>query len=264
MDGIGIHTGAPCRVVVHPAEPGLGRQFRSGGVTIPAHIEFVVDTTRCTTLGRDGIKISTVEHLLSALAGTGVDNCLIDVDGPEIPILDGSALPFVEAIRSAGIAPQPGPARMLHLTEPLRIAKGTSEANARPAPNLELTVSTEFDEWAEGAATVMAAGAGGMVEDYAESIAPARTFAFRREVDMLIAAGLAKGGSLDNALIISPPDTFSTPQRLRSEWCVHKMLDLIGDLALLNARLAMKIEAIRPGHGTNAILAKSILAQSRE
>src|SRR6186713_954831 len=114
LEGIGIHTGAQCRIVVHPTEPDTGRRFESGGVTIPARADCVVDTARCTTLGRDGVRISTVEHLLSALFGCGIDNARIEVFGPEIPILDGSAKPFVEAIRAAGVEVQNRPPREIH------------------------------------------------------------------------------------------------------------------------------------------------------
>ncbi len=262
VEGAGIHTGAFARVVVQPAQPGVGRVIRSAGRSFPAHIQYLVDTTRCTTLGIGGCTVSTVEHLLSALAGCGIDNCFIEVDGAEIPILDGSALPFAEEIRRAGIERQDAAARFVRLREPVAVSSGASELRAEPSGGLELEARTDFDEWPNGSATVKAVGEDGILVDYDERIAPARTFAFQREVEMLISAGLARGGSLDNALIISPPDTFSTPLRLPSEWCVHKLLDLIGDLALLNARPAMTITALRPGHRVNALLAQSIFDQN--
>ena len=264
LEGIGIHTGITGRVTVHPAEPGTGRRFRTNGVTIPAEVRYVVDTTRSTTLGLDGSRISTVEHVLSALAGCGIDNCTIDVEGPEIPILDGSALPFVEAIRSVGVVSQRVPARILRLSEPVSVTMGASEMRATPADTLHIEVTTKFDDWPEGAATLIAHGPDGIPSRYFEEIAPARTFAFRQEVESLIAAGLAKGGSLDNALIIDPPDTFSTPLRVPSEWCAHKLLDVTGDCALLNARLIMNLYACRPGHRINTAFARAILAQGRE
>jgi UDP-3-O-[3-hydroxymyristoyl] N-acetylglucosamine deacetylase len=264
IEGAGIHTGTMGRVVVHPAEANTGRLFQLNGVSIPAHVQFVVDTTRCTTLGRDGARVSTVEHLLSAMAGCGIDNCRIEVDGPEIPILDGSALPFAEAIQTVGIETQGVPPRYARVREPVVVTMGSSELRAEPGERFSLDVETEFDDWPEGAAALTASGKDGVLNGYAEHVAPARTFAFRREVEMLIAAGLAKGGSLDNALIITPPDNFSTPLRLPSEWCAHKMLDVIGDLALLNARLVMRIQARRPGHRVNTALAQALFAHSLE
>ena len=264
FEGVGIHTGAIARVVVHPADANTGRIFETGGVSIPARVQFVVDTMRCTTLGWNGARVSTVEHLLSALAGCGVDNCRILVEGPEIPILDGSALPLVEAILEAGIKGQGVPARCIGLREPVVVTNGSSRMCAEPSNEFAVEITTEFDEWPEGAATVSLRDADGAPERYRETIAPARTFAFRGEVEMLIAAGLVRGGSLDNALIITPPDSFSTPVRVPLEWCAHKLLDVIGDLALLDARLLMNIRGQRPGHRVNTALANAVLAQSRE
>jgi UDP-3-O-[3-hydroxymyristoyl] N-acetylglucosamine deacetylase len=264
IQGTGIHSGAAARVSVRPAAPDSGRVFRCGGVTIPAGVEYVVDTTRSTTLGSDGTRIGTVEHLLSALAGCGIDNCEIEVDGPEIPILDGSARPFVEAILSSGVEAQHVPARFARVREPLPVAVGASELRAEPSDRLSIRVTTEFDDWPEGAATVSTDGHDGIPGGYADRIAPARTFAFRNEVEMLIAAGLARGGSLDNALIVTPPDSFSTPLRVPAEWCAHKMLDVIGDLALLNARPLMTITAHRPGHRVNTAFAAAIRDHWRE
>ena len=170
----------------------------------------------------------------------------------------------MEAILAAGIETQGVPASAICPPETVSLTAGGSELRAEPAEELYLEVVTEFDEWPEGAAVVAVQGHNGIPDGYHGSIAPARTFAFRREVEMLIAAGLAKGGSLDNALIISPPHDYSTPLRVTSEWCVHKMLDLIGDLALLDGRLAMKVYARRPGHRINTLLAQSISANHRE
>ena len=261
IEGVGIHTGVHARLTVHPSEPDTGRVFITDGVSIPARADFVVDTTRSTTLGRDGARVSTVEHLLSALSGCGLDNCRIEIDGPEVPILDGSALPFVDAIRSAGVAGQNVAARVLRLSEPITVSVGSTELRAIPSDQSSIEVTTDFDDWPDGSASVRLQITDGIPVGYSESIAPARTFAFRREVEMLIAAGLAKGGSLDNALIITPPGEYSSPLRVPFEWCAHKALDIIGDLALLDSRVAMRIVARRPGHRMNTELARAILAQ---
>lgn len=260
LAGAGIHTGASGRLTLHPAEPDAGRVFRLGAVTVPARADYVIDTRRCTTLGREGASISTVEHLLSALYGLSVDNVVIEAEGPEVPILDGSALPFVEAILSAGIVGQNQPLRALKLTETLTLEEGDCLVTATPtdAP-AEFRVDVQFADWPEGSGTLVKPVGADFAEEYAATIAPARTFAFRREVEMLLAAGLAKGGSLDNALIVTPPDEFSTPLRLPQEWQAHKLLDMIGDLALTDARLVLNVTATRPGHRINTLFAQALL-----
>lgn len=261
--GVGIHTGSIAEVTVHPAEVDSGRQFRTGKVMIPASLENVVDTSRCTTLGRDGARISTVEHLLSALYGCGIDNALIEIEGIEIPILDGSARPFVDEIVAAGIMEQDKPATFLHLFDNIQLSDGKSLMTAEPSNEFYLDVITEFDDWPAGTARSQATIETTSTELYAATIAPARTFAFRREVEMLLAAGLAKGGSLDNALVITPPDIYSTPLRMEGEWCMHKLLDIVGDFALLNARIKARISAIRPGHRLNIEFAKRFQMDAR-
>ncbi len=263
LAGVGIHTGVHGRVTVSPAAVDTGRVFVVDGVTIPARIEFVTDTSRCTRLGRAGASVSTVEHLLSALHAFGVDNARITVEGAEIPILDGSAAPFAAAVQSVEVRGQGTPAQALHLTDPLEWTERGTRFTAQPAASLHLRVRTEFEEWASGTAETQAEVTPATGERYAQGIAPARTFAFQREVEMLIQAGLAKGGSLDNALIITPPDGYSSPLRLPEEWCAHKMLDLIGDLALLDARLNMRLFALRPGHRANVAFATALRAKSQ-
>ena len=262
LEGVGIHTGAFGRVTVHPADAGNGRVFRVGNVLIPARADFVVDTTRCTTLGAEGIRVSTVEHLLSALHGFCIDNAVIEVEGPEIPILDGSALPFAEAIAAAGIVAQDKPPRVVQ-PEKIEFTEGRSAYTAVAAySNSEaLKATVDFDNWPEGNAVMSARLPSSFRVHYVKRIAPARTFAFQSEVEQLIAAGLAKGGSLDNALIITPPDEFSSPLRLPQEWAAHKILDLIGDLALVDARILAFISVSRPGHRGNVRLALELLKQ---
>ncbi len=259
LSGIGIHTGTHSTLRVHPASENFGRIFRLGQTEIPALADWVVDTARCTTLGRGGVTLSTVEHLLSALAGLEIDNVLIEVEGRELPILDGSALPFAEAVLEAGIAPQKAPAKRIGVKNSAAEGEGGSFLKAESGDTLTLTSRTEFDFWPQGWAEMTLTLS---PDVYLGEIAPARTFAFRHEVDALLKAGLAKGGSLDNALIITPPDEFSTPLRLSQEWCRHKLLDLIGDLALLNARPHLVVTAVRPGHRLNVALAQTILQEN--
>ena len=261
VEGVGIHTGAYCRVTVLPADTDTGRVFQIGEASLPAHADYVVDTARCTTLGHREARVSTVEHILSALTGCGIDNARIVVEGPEIPILDGSALPFVRAIGAVGIQEQARAARTLKLDIPISMELGDSSIHAFPAASdFGIRVTTRFAHWEEGDCTLDFQLNSEEHRVYAEGIAPSRTFAFQAEVDALLAAGLAKGGSLDNALIITPPQGFSTPLRLPSEWCVHKALDLVGDLALINARILMHVVAVRPGHTLNTRFAAMLLA----
>ena len=256
LSGIGVHTGASSRVTVRPAAGGRGIIFVCGAaaVPIPARAAFVVNTRRCTTLGVGDIRIDTVEHLLSALAGMEIDNVEIEVDGPELPILDGSALPWVEAIRAAGVVELPDPGQELLLTDPVALRDGESWIVAAPAAELSFLVVTDFDHPLLGTQAVNAASD---AEWYAQEIAPARTFGFEHEVDALIAAGLARGGTLQNALIIHP-DRFSSPLRMPQECARHKLLDLMGDLALVGCRLRAAITAIKPGHRINTAFAKAL------
>lgn len=258
--GVGIHTGAQGRVTVFPADIDTGRVFQVGSVSLPARADFVTDTSRSTRLGRDGATVSTVEHLLSALHAWGVDNARIVVDGPEIPILDGSAGPFAEAIQQVGVRGQGKEARTLTLQKTVTVEQGGARLTAEPAPGLHLRVRTEFEEWAEGSASCEADVRPATTSAYQANIAPARTFAFHAEVERLLQAGLARGGSLDNALVITPPDGFSAPLRVPQEWCAHKMLDLIGDLALADARLELQVDALRPGHRVNVAFVTALLA----
>ncbi len=263
LEGVGIHTGVHGRVTVTPSGVDTGRVFKVGSVTIPARAEFVVDTSRSTRLGRDGATVSTVEHLLSALHAFGVDNAHIVVEGPEIPIMDGSAAPFAEAIRRVGVCGQGKSARRLRLRAPITTDQGSTRLTAEPAAGLNLRVCTEFEDWAEGTAECLADVCPTTAASYCVEIAPARTFAFHAEVERLLEAGLARGGTLDNALIITPPSGFSAPLRVPQEWCVHKMLDLIGDLALADARLELRVSASRPGHRANVAFVRALLAHSQ-
>ncbi len=260
--GIGIHTGTQGRVTVHPGDADTGRVFRVGAKTFPARADYVVDTTRCTTLACEQTRLHTVEHLLSALAAFDIDNAVIEVEGSEIPILDGSAREHAQAIQQSGIIAQGKPPHVLRLEQPLSLDERATTMRATPADTLQVEVQVDFANWPQGQATRSFRADAGGASDYALNIAPARTFAFRQEIEALLAAGLALGGSLDNALVITPPDTFSSPLRLSAEWCAHKLLDVLGDLALVNARLLASLTLTRPGHAANVKLAQALLQQN--
>ena len=270
FSGVGIHTGTHATVTVHPAEVDTGRVIRVQSLSFPARADFVVETTRCTTLAVEGVRVYTVEHLLSALHAYQIDNALIDIEGVEVPILDGSALPHALAIEQSGIIGQNKAPHTLKLSRPLLLEDRSSVLSANPvdANVLRIEVSTEFDVWPAGSTSqTFAMGVDttqNLANAYREQIAPARTFAFEHEVAQLLAAGLARGGSLKNALVITPPDTFSSPLRLQGEWCAHKLLDVLGDLALVNARLVLDLKALRPGHTGNVRFARLLLEQLKQ
>lgn len=251
--GVGIHTGADASVRLNPAPGGTGILFRVAGREIPAQAARVVDTSRCTVLGAAGATVSTVEHLLSAFAGWGVTDAVIEVEGPELPIGDGSAALWSEAIREVGTAA--GDAAIpLTITEPLILTgKGGSFIAAYPAFAPTLTVAISFDHPLVGTQVARFTPGSG---DYAAEIAPARTFGFIEEVEALLAAGLAKGGSFDNAVVVYP-DRYSVPLRYEDELARHKLLDLMGDL-LLSGGVGLPnadIIAVKPSHRLNASFA---------
>lgn len=260
LSGIGLHTGRPGHVTVKPSPPDSGISFVSGAVRIPALAAFVVSTRRCTCLGMGETQIDTVEHLLSALWGLSIDNAEIAIEGPEVPILDGSARPWVEAIQTAGICEQEAPARVLTLDAPISLRTEGSWLVATPADAFTLTCVTEFDHPLLGTQTATFRHS---PQVYAEQIAPARTFGFAEEVEALLAAGLAQGGTFENALVIYP-DRFSDAERVPQECLRHKALDLLGDLSLIGRRLQAAVTAIKPGHRANTAFAALLAARQGE
>lgn len=249
-----MHTGSACSAELLPASPGEGICFMRNGTRIPAIAENVVNTRRCTCIGVGDTRIDTVEHLLSALYGMGVDNALVTVDGPELPILDGSALPWAQAVLQSGIVDTGVHKETIILREPLVISLGDAWLVASPSNTFSITCISQFDHPLLGlqAYTYVADSA-----RYVTDVAPARTFGFAAEVEALLKAGLALGGSLDNALIVYD-DHFSSELRVDNECLRHKALDLIGDLALVGDRFCAAITAIKSGHAANTALAAKI------
>ncbi|GAC1441216.1 MAG: UDP-3-O-acyl-N-acetylglucosamine deacetylase [Vulcanimicrobiaceae bacterium] len=247
--GVGLHTGCVARVHVEPqpADAGLSFVLSDGEVTFPAHAEFVVDTRRATVLGIGDATVSTVEHLLSALVGSGIDNARITIDGPEVPILDGSAAEFAAAFARARIVAQHVPRATFTVDRPYVFADGDAMLVVSPADAFRLRFAVDFAPpvGAQFIDTSLDADA------YVREIAPARTFGYLHEVEALRAAGLARGGSLDNALVFAP-DGPMTPQRWPNEVVRHKALDLIGDFALLGAWPQCDIVSIKSGHRLHA------------
>jgi UDP-3-O-[3-hydroxymyristoyl] N-acetylglucosamine deacetylase len=253
VTGIGIHTGELCTVVIDAQELSEEIVFQQAVGTILARPEYVVDTSRCTKLAANGASVSTVEHLLSALAGLGIMCAHILVEGPELPILDGSAQTWVEAIQPAMWSPLKRPTRPL--PEPITVeGKNGSYITATPSERLRITLTIAYDHPVIGTQTATFIEG---EDDYITEIAPARTFGLRSEVDALLAAGLAKGGSLDNAIVVED-DGYSTPLRFSNELARHKILDLLGDLYLSGSLPRADIIAVKPSHTLNVALAATL------
>jgi len=256
IEGIGLHTGESGRLRLRPAEAGEGVVFLSNGRRIPARAEFVVSTQRATVLEKDGARISTIEHLLAALNGLGIDNALLEVEGPEIPALDGSAAAFVEKIRGTGIRRLAKAASLWRISAPLWVVDKESLLLALPSRSLRLTYMGDFPGLGFRKKSLrLEPGV------FAREIAPARTFAARQEVEGLLAQGLGRGASRETVVILGEEGP-SLPLRFADEPLRHKLLDLLGDLALLGGRLQAHIIAIRSGHRLNVELVRKIVERS--
>jgi UDP-3-O-[3-hydroxymyristoyl] N-acetylglucosamine deacetylase len=263
VDGVGIHTGSAARVTLSPALAGRGIEFRSSGRSIPATTASVVDTSRCTVLGAGGVTVSTVEHLLSAFAGLGITDALVDVEGEELPIGDGSAQVWVDAIQRAGVRLETTPGAPCALVEPLLVTgKGGAFIAAYPADAFRATFFIAFDHPLVGTQAARFEPARG--DDYVQDVAPARTFGFIEEVEALRAAGLARGGSLENAVVVYP-DRYSVPLRFDNELARHKLLDLMGDLLLsgTGSLPSADIIAVKSSHRLNASFAARLAERIR-
>ncbi len=251
LTGVGLHSGADVRVDLSPAPAGSGRVFVRDGVAIPALAEYVTDTRRCTTLGRDGVTVRTVEHLLAALLLAGVDDATITVHGPELPALDGAALQWRAAIDAAGIQAQGREYVVLTLPAPAWVPDGDSEFFLWPADTCAVYAAIDVPDTVERRRMV-----GGAVDDpaVAAQLLRARTWGLESEVRALQAAGLARGASLDTAVVLTP-DGYLNPRVWPDEPAWHKALDLVGDLALVGARIAGGVLAVRGGHRAHVALA---------
>jgi len=260
-DGIGLHTGRRSSLTLLPAAPHAGIVFICGrGVEIPATAEHVVDTRRGTTLGQGEARVMTVEHLLSAFHGLGVDNARIEVEGEEVPACDGSAREWVELIRRSGVTRLEAPARILSPREAVWFSEGESWAVAVPGPRFTLAVGVDYGDEVVGRQALWSPVTPAR---YARELAPARTFGFAHEVEALLAAGLARGGSEENAIIVRP-DGYSVPLRFPDEIVRHKAMDAVGDLALCGARLKAHVTLVRPCHRLTTGLARALRAAMLE
>jgi len=254
IKGVGLHRGREVEVRLRPSHDGI--VFSREGVLIPATLEHVVDTRLNTTLGKEGLTIATVEHLMSALAALGITDCAITVEGDEMPAMDGSSLPFFEHLRFAGIEVL-GNVAPIEVTEALRVSAGDAWIEASPGA-FAIEYSIDFPDAAIGRQSLAFTG-----EDYAGLIAPARTFGRLKDVEMMRSMGLALGGGLHNAVVVDG-DAVLNPEGLRfaDEFIRHKVLDCLGDLWLLGRPLTASIRAHKANHGLHVALARRIREQA--
>jgi UDP-3-O-[3-hydroxymyristoyl] N-acetylglucosamine deacetylase len=264
IQGVGLHSGAPVTLTLCPGSPDSGIVFERTDLKpraeIPARAEFVVDTHLNTSLGQGGHKISTVEHVLAALTGCGIDNARIEVEGPEVPIMDGSAHPFVQLVREAGVLEQRTSRRYLLIKKTIEVRDGDKVARFMPARRFSMSYVIDFKH---PLITDQAHALELTEKAFQKEIARARTFGFVRDVERLHAAGLALGGSLANAVVV---DDFNilNPEGLRfpDEFVRHKILDAVGDLSLLGMPVIGRFEAVKAGHALNHCLVMKALAET--
>ncbi len=260
--GVGLHSGKPATLTLAPAAADAGITFvrMDVGVEVVARSGSVADTTLSTTIGTGPARVSTVEHVLAALTGMGIDNCRVEVDGPEIPILDGSAAPFVALIREAGVRTLRAGKRFLVLQRPVEVRDGDRFARLEPSESLSIDFTADFDH---PLITDQAFRFHFSDRVFAREVARARTFCFLRDIETMKSMGLARGGSLENAIVV---DDFSilNPEGLRfpDEFARHKVLDALGDLTLAGLPVIGAFTARKSGHGLNQALVRKVLAEA--
>lgn len=266
LSGTSLHTGEKVKLTLRPAGPDAGIKFKRVDLpdepTIDARIENVKTVERATTIAEGSVKVHTVEHVLAALAGLGIDNAVIEMDANEPPIADGSALPFVELIRQCGTAPLEAPRRVLEVRETVHIETKTgSLLTVVPDPKFRISCTQvgpegRFTQFRSIEVTP---------ETFAREIAPARTFTFYEDVQPLMEKGLIKGGSLENAIVVRGDSVMSRdPMRFPDEFVRHKILDIVGDLSLLGRPIRGHIIAVKPGHPPNAELTRALARQQAQ
>ncbi len=262
--GTGLHSGETVSIVLHPAPADTGIVFRRTDLDgpdneIPALVENVVDATLCTTLGNDkGVTVATVEHLLAALAGCLIDNVYVDVDGPELPIMDGSAAPFVFLIECAGIVTQDRSRRFIEVLKRVDVSIDGREASLSPGSGFSVGFQIDFDSDAIGRQDLSVQLVNGTFKG---EISRARTFGFAEEVDQLRRMGLARGGSLENAVVVRGSEILNDEGlRYENEFVRHKILDCVGDLYLAGAQISGHFQGYRSGHAMNHAIVRALFA----
>lgn len=259
ITGIGLHSGIYTKVELHPAAPGSGITFVRAdldGLRIPALQASTTALDYATTVGKDDVQVGTVEHLLSAIMACGLTDVDIHIDGPEVPIIDGSALPFMHLIDAAGTRALDAELPVLRIREPIEIVEGDKSIRMVPANRLIIKYKIDFNHPAIGK---QAFHFDFGHDNFLRKIAPARTFGFLRDVEKLRQAGLARGGSVENAIVLDDRGVMGGPLRFRDEFVRHKILDLVGDLALVGRPIVGEITAHRAGHAMHSRFVAEIL-----
>lgn len=263
--GVGLHSGSRIVMTLQPAPPDTGVVFRradlSPAVDIPAHATAVSDTRLGTVLASGAARVSTIEHLMSALAGFGIDNCVVEVTAAEVPIMDGSADPFVFLLQSAGVAEQDRPKRFLRILETVEVRDGDKWARFTPHEGFRVNFEIEFDH-----PVFARSGSRASMEfstiTYLKEVARARTFGFMRDIEALRRHNLALGGNLDNAIVLDDSGVMNADGlRQPDEFVKHKILDAIGDLYLLGCGVLGEFTGYKSGHGLNNRLLRELLAR---
>ncbi len=262
--GIGLHSGGPVnlRLVPAPIDTGIVflRKTAKGPIPVKVDGTKVIGTLLCTTIGENGTKVQTVEHLLAALSGLQITNLIIELDSAELPIMDGSAKPFVDLILKAGLQEQGVPQAVLKITRPVEVTDGEKWIRIRPSWKFSVHCTIRFDH---PLLAHQRCSFEPVSEDFVEWIAPARTFGFLEEVEALRNHGLARGGSLENAVVVGPNGVLNKEGlRYADEFVRHKILDILGDLSLLGMPILGEVEAYCPGHQLNTTLVSEILSST--
>lgn len=260
--GIGLHSGKKIQLVLHPADVDTGITFSRSdlNISIPAHADYVTDTRLCTTIGKDGANISTVEHLLSALSGLGIDNAHVEVNGAEVPVMDGSAAPFVFLIQCAGIREQNKAKKILRILKRVEVSDGDKRCSLHPAAGFKVSYLLDYDHPLLKDRSVSIDFSN---QAYTREVSRARTFGFLHEIEALQKAGLALGGSLENAIVLDQYRVMNEGGLRYENECVrHKILDTVGDLALAGLPIAGAFEGERTGHKMNHCLVTALLADT--
>jgi UDP-3-O-[3-hydroxymyristoyl] N-acetylglucosamine deacetylase len=260
--GIGLHSGKKVTLSLRPAAAGSGIRFRRadlGGLEVPATVQHVGGINYATGLTRDAVQIDTVEHLLSALVSLGIDNVFVELNSPEVPIMDGSAAPFVYLIHEAGVKRQSAPRQYLKVLRPIAMTRGDKRIALYPSDHFKVTYSIAYDHplLRHQSRTIRLSE-----EAFVDQIAPARTFTFLKEVELLRQQGLALGGSLENAIVVGDTGVLNNALRFDDEFVRHKILDVIGDMALVGHPIVGHLVAHRGGHALHTAFAAQVLEET--
>jgi UDP-3-O-[3-hydroxymyristoyl] N-acetylglucosamine deacetylase len=260
--GIGLHSGSKVTLTLRPAPADFGIRFRRadlGGLEVPATVKHVGGINYATGLSRDAVKVDTVEHLLAALVSLGIDNVIVELNSPEVPIMDGSSAPFIYLIQEAGVKTLGRPRTFLKVLKPISLSRGDKRMAIYPSDHFKVTYSIAYDHplLRHQARTIRVTE-----ESFVDDIAPARTFTFLNEVEWLRQQGLALGGSLENAIVIGETGILNNGLRFDDEFVRHKILDAIGDMALVGHPIIGHLVAHRGGHGIHTEFAAVVLEQT--